>query len=173
MEASADGVGVDGVTTVLLPDPLAAMCAFLRANAQVASLLDPIPSGLPGFEQLAGVPSVFRPDLPAIMDPKMPLAAVVVRPAGGYTQFGTEMFYVADPRMDFICFGAHQVQAGQIANAVAMVLQQLSFPVVYEGCRLYAASVHAGPVPLPDTQTIWPAAFLSATVMVGQLPAGA
>lgn len=158
--------------TILLPDPLAAMCAFLRANTQVASMLDPIPSGLPGLDELAGVPAVFRPDLPSNIDRSMPLSCIVVRPAGGYTQFGTQMFYVADPRMDFICFGTHQVQAQAIANTVATELKQLSFPVVYENCQLYSTTVHAGPVPLPDTQTLWPATFLSATVMVGELPAG-
>lgn len=160
------------MSAVLLPDPLAAMCAFLRANAQVSALIDPIPPGLAGLEQLAGVPAVFRPDLPQNIDPKMPLSCVVIRPAGGYTQFGDQPFYLADMRMDFICFGDHAQQASAICSAVAVELMQLTFPVVYERCRLYSASVRAGPVPLPDTQTVWPAVFLSATVLVGQLPAG-
>lgn len=157
--------------TVSLPDPLAAMCAWLRANPVIAPLLDPIPSGLPGLPH--GVPAAFRPDLPAQVDPAMPLASIIVRPAGGYRMFGDSMILMSDPRMDFICFGSNQSQATGIARAVATELKQLAYPQTWEHTVLYSAIVNAGPVPLPDTQTLWPAAWLSATVNHGDLPSAA
>lgn len=147
------------------------MCAWLRANQQVASLLDAIPANTMGLP--AGVPAVFRPDLPSNMDESMPLASIVVRPAGGYRQFGASMMPLADPRLDFICFGSNQGQATAIARTVATELKQLAFPQTWEHTILYSATVNAGPVPLPDTQTLWPAAWLSATVMHGEYPAAA
>lgn len=154
--------------TVTLPDPLKAVCAFLRA--EVGHLLDPIPGGLSGLP--AGVPAVFRPDLPQAIDPAMPMASIVVRPAGGYRMFGDSMLQVADPRIDIICFGSTQTQSWEVAQNVAYQLQQTGQkPQEWEGCWIYSIVVNAGPVPLPDAQTLWPATWLGATMMHGQLPA--
>ena len=150
-------------------DPLKAVCAFLRVK--VGGVLSQTPTGLKGIP--AGVPAVFRPDLPEQIAPVMPLECVVVRPAGGYTQYGKEMFYVADPRFDFVCFGSSQSRATRVATAVATELKQLSSPQTWEGAQLYSAQVHGGPVPLPDEQTLWPACWLQAVVMHGELPAPA
>lgn len=157
--------------TVNLPDPLAAMCAWLRANSQIAPLLDPIPNTIVGLPH--GAPAVFRPDLPQNVDPEMPLACIVVRPAGGYGGFGDSMLLMSDPRIDFICFGSNQTEATGIARAVATELKQLASPQTWEHTLLYSAIVNAGPVPLPDTATLWPAAWLSATVTHGDLPSAA
>lgn len=151
------------------PDPLAAVCAFLRVT--IGSRLDQTPKGLKGIP--AGVPAVFRPDLPQQIDSSMPMRCVVVRHAGGYTQFGEEQFYVADPRFDLICFASSQNGATRIARAAATQLKQLSAPQIWEGTQLYSAIVTTGPVPLPDQQTLWPACWLSTVVMHGELAAPA
>jgi hypothetical protein len=149
-------------------DPLAAFCAFLRAQPAVSSLLDQIP---PGFGLPQGVPAVFRPDLPQNVDASMPLACIVVRPAGGYTQYGKGMLPLADPRIDLICFASNQSRATQIAQTAASAVKQLARPQTWEGTTLYGADVHAGPVPLPDQQTLWPACWLSVVLLHGELPA--
>jgi hypothetical protein len=159
------------MSTVSLPDPLAAMCAWLRANPEVSPLLDPIPNGLKGIP--AGMPAVFRPDLPQAIDPGMPLACIIVRPAGGYRMFGDSMLLMSDPRFDLICYGSNQTEATGIARAVATELKQLYLPQTWEHTVLYSATVNSGPVPLPDTATLWPAAWLQATVTHGDLPSAA
>jgi hypothetical protein len=103
----------------------------------------------------------------------MPLACIVVRPAGGYTQFGKGTIPMADPRVDFTCYADNATRAHQIAQSVAYNLMQLTFPQTWEDTVLYSAQVHSGPVPLPDSQTLWPAVWLSGIVLHGQLPAPA
>ena len=149
------------------PDPLAALCAYLRV--EIGSLLDQIPSGS-GLSS-AGAPAVFRPDVPKAMDSFMPLRAVAVRGAGGYRRFGGSMLPLSDPRFYFTCFGSSQSQATNIARNVALALKQLSSPQTWEGCVLYSATVEAGPTPLPDEQTLWPTCWVAAEVMHGDYAA--
>lgn len=144
------------MTTVTLADPAAALCAFLQAS--VGDLLDQGPNG----------PLVYRPSLPEKVDPKMPQACIVVRPAGGYKLFGTGRLPVADPVLDLMCYGAVEQQAYTIAVASAQALRQLTMSV-WENCKLYWAHISAGPVPLPDAQTLWSACFLSTQVMYAEV----
>lgn len=165
------------MSTLILPDAKAAICGYLRAQPIIADMVDLTPSGLDGIP--AGVPAVFRPDLPKSIDQSMPLACIVARPApGGYKTFGGQRFYMADSVIDFICFADSSNRAARIADTLCVVLKQLCAnasgevrPQVWEHTMLYSASVKAGPVPLPDEQTLWPAVWLSATVTHGELPA--
>lgn len=147
------------------PDPIKALCAYLRA--QVGDKVVATPGGLKNVP--ANVPAVFRPDLPQGFDQVMPAACVVVRPAGGYKQYGKTQFYIGDPTVDVVCYGTNQQQATEVCRAVAIVLKQL-VSQEWENTLLYSAQVSAGPTPLPDTQTLWPACWLSAQLIHGELP---
>jgi hypothetical protein len=144
-------------------DPTKAIAAYLQAR--VGSLLVQTPSGLQGIA--AGVPAVFRPDMPLTFDQAMPAACIIVRPAGGYTMYGKGQLPVGDPRIDMVCYGAVRLQADQIARACVVALKQLS-EQIWEDTLLYWAQISAGPLPLPDQQTLWPASLVSAQVMHGE-----
>lgn len=148
-----------------LPDPLKAFAAFLRF--QIGDRLTVTPGGLKDLP--AGVPAVFRPDLPQGFDAIMPTACVVVRPAGGYTQFGKSQLYLGDPRVDIIAYGAQQQEATDICRAVIVASKQL-VAQRWENTLLYSAQVSAGPVPLPDSQTLWPTCWASVQLVHGELP---
>lgn len=146
-----------------IADPAAGYCAFLRAA--IGDMLAPatLPSG-------AGtVPAVFRPDLPSWYDASMPAACVVVRPAGGHTQFGSSMLYIADPRVDVVCYGADQQQATALCVSVTVASKRL-VSEVWDGVLIYAANIAGGPIPLPDEKTLWPACWCSVQLVHGELP---
>lgn len=147
------------MTATVIADPLAAVCSYLRA--QIGGQLD----------QWAGQPAVFRPSLPEAVDASMPLTCVVVRAAGGYKMFGAGLLPVADPVLDVICYGEKPQGSYQVAVAAAHALKQLT-QSVWNGVLLYWAKVSAGPVPLPDTETIWPATWLAAQVMYSEIATG-
>lgn len=137
-------------------DPLAAICAYLQSTVG-----DMLAQGETG-------PKVFRPQLPTGEDENMPQACIVVRRAGGYKMFNTGTLPVADPTLNIICYGDVPQQSEVIATAVARALKQLS-QSVWENTTLYWAKIAGGPVPLPDQQTLWPATWVGAQVMHGEL----
>jgi len=147
-----------------IAEPVLAYVEFLRAQIgdQVAQATQP---------DGAVYPAIFRPDMPRWYEPSMPTRAIVVAPKGGYTQFGSGQFPLADPRLDVICYGAEDDQQGatQLARMVATVSKQL-VSQVWNGVLLVSASVSAGPVPLPDQQTVWPAVWLSIQLVHGEYP---
>jgi hypothetical protein len=145
------------VTTITTADPLRAVAAYLKASP-VAPMLEPGPHGA----------SVYRPTLPETIQDDMPFACIVVRPAGGYTLFGTGLLPVADPRIDFTCYAGTPQESYEIAVATARTLKQLQMSV-WENTKLYWARVAGGPIPLPDTDTLWPATWLSAQVMYAEI----
>lgn len=144
-------------------DGAAAYCGWLREQigGMLASATNP-QSGV-------STPAVFRPSLPEWFDGQMPAAAVTVRPAGGYSTFGKTMWPLADPRMDVVCYGTRQGEATMIATTIAVATKQL-VNEIFEGTLLCSASVDAGPTPLPDAQTLWPACWLSVQLVHGELP---
>lgn len=144
-------------------DPAAGYCAFLRSAIGDMLAAATLPSGG------GTVPAVFRPDLPQWFDADMPAACVVVRPAGGHTQFGSSMLYMADPRVDVVCYGSDQQQATMVCTAAQVASKRL-VSEVWDGVLLYAANIAAGPVPLPDEQTLWPACLMSVQLVHGELP---
>lgn len=145
------------MSTLKVSDPMAGLCAFLKA--QLADLL---------FKTQHG-PAVFRPDLPKDFDQNMPVACIVVRPAGGYTRFGKSMLYMGDPRADLTCYGGTQWEATRVAQSAVVALKQL-VSQTWENTRLYSANVSGGPTPLPDQQTLWPACWLAVQLVHGELP---
>jgi hypothetical protein len=148
-----------------LPDPLKALAAFLRS--QIGDMLAITPGGIKNVP--AGVPAVFRPDLPQAFDQLMPCACVVVRPAGGYTQFGKSQLYLGDPRVEIIAYGTVEQEATEICRAACVACKQL-VAQRWENMLLYSAQVSAGPIPLPDAQTLWPACWASVQLIHGELP---
>lgn len=152
------------MSPVVVTDPAASLGAYLAAT--IGGLLAVAPAG----HGMSG-PAIFRPSLPEWMDTFMPVACVVVRPAGGYKLFGTGRLPVADPVLDLICYGGSDQQAGQIALAAAQALKQLQ-QSTWRGATLYWARISGGPVPLPDPATLWPATFLSAQVMHSEAAQG-
>jgi hypothetical protein len=156
------------MTLEALPDPLSALAAFLRQ--QIGDRLAVTPGNLKNIPP--GVPAVFRPDLPQGFDAVMPCAAVVVRAAGGYTQFGRSQFYIGDPRVEIIAYGTVQQEATEVCRAAVVACKQL-VAQKWENTLLYSAQVSAGPVPLPDAQTLWPACWASVQLIHGELPLAA
>lgn len=146
--------------TLTATDHAGAVCAYLAST--VGSALGTItsPSGSTG-------PAVFRPDLPEWADKSMPLAALVVRPNGGYKMFGTGPLPVVDPVLDIICYGGAHQQSYEVAMQVAQALRALRMSV-WEGATLYWARISGGPLPLPDSYTLWPATWISAQVMMSE-----
>ena len=149
----------------LIPDPIKALCAYLRS--EVGNLVVTTPGGLHNIPP--NIPAVFRPDMPQGFDQVMPAASIVVRPAGGYKQYGKTQFYIGDPTVDVICYGGTQQQATELCRATAVALKQL-VAQEWENTLLYSSQVIAGPTPLPDTQTLWPSCWLSAQLVHGELP---
>lgn len=153
------------MTTYVVADPAAAMCAYLAAT--IPEVLDTTtpPGGVPG-------PAVFRPRIPEWAQSEDPLACIVVRRAGGYKLFGTGRIPVADPTIDLTCYAHNAQQADMIATTAANALKQLTMSV-WEGCTLYWASISGGPIPLPDTQALWPATWLSFQMMHSEMAVAA
>jgi hypothetical protein len=151
------------VTAPAVADASAAYCAWVRATVgdRLAAATFP--------QSAVSVPAVFRPSLPEWFDSQMPAACVVVRPAGGYRQFGKTMLALADPALDVLCYAASQQQATSICQTLAVASKQL-VNEVWEGTIICSAGVNSGPTPLPDTQTLWPTCFLSVVLVHGELP---
>ena len=147
--------------TLTTADPAAAVCAYL------ASAISTVLATVTAPGATTSGPAIFRPDMPQWMDKTMPVAAIVVRPAGGYKMFGTGPLPVTDPVLDMICYGGGQQQSYTVAAAAAQALRALRMSV-WEGATVYWARIAAGPVPLPDAATYWPATWLSAQVMVSE-----
>lgn len=144
-------------------EPGAALCAFLRARLGERLAQVTLP------DSSVSVPAVFRPNLPAWFDARQPTACLVVRPAGGYKRFGASMLYLADPAMDVIAYGTDQQQATELCRLVVFHAKRL-VNEVWENTLLACANVAAGPVPLPDTQTLWPGCWCSLQLVHGELP---
>jgi hypothetical protein len=123
------------------------MCAYLRAA--VGDLVED---------------RVWRPQVPQQKMAIMPTAAIAVRRAGGYKLFGGSQMPVSDPVLDFMCYGSNAAEAELVSSAVATALKQLSM-TVWENTMLYWAVISGGPLPMVDTQTLWPGQLLSAQVM--------
>jgi hypothetical protein len=147
---------------VTTAEPLAAVCAYLAAQTEVASLVGVTPTGLTGV--LAGVPTIFRPELPRGFDQLMPTAAVVVRRAGGYQLFGKDYRPVADPRLDIAAYGTTGMQANLIATAVVVAMKRLTTSV-WQNTLLYWANVAGGPISSFEASTMWPMYLSSFQVM--------
>lgn len=151
------------MTAPVVADAAAGYCAFLRGR--VGDMLDVATNPTSGLT----LPAVFRPDLPRWFQGSMPAACIVVRPAGGYTRFGSSTMYLADPRVDVLCYGANGEAARRLATTVAVVSKQLMVEV-WDGVLLHSANIAGGPIPLPDQQTEFPSAWLSVQLVHGELP---
>jgi hypothetical protein len=148
-----------------IADPLKALCAFLRE--QIGDMVAITPGNLPGIP--AGIPAVFRPDVPVGFDQMMPTECVILRPAGGYKRFGRTQIYMADPLVDLLSYGATQQAATQVCQVAITACKQLNNEL-WENVHLCSAQVAGGPIPMPDAQTLWPMCWASLQVTHGELP---
>lgn len=130
-----------------ISDPTAALAMFLRSN--LSDLIDG---------------RTYRPQLPKSADKDMAQACIVVRRAGGLKVYGKSQLPISDPTVDLICYGATAMEAETVAAAACAALKGLVMEV-WEGVMLYSANIIAGPLPLPDLQTLWPAALVSTQVL--------
>ncbi len=141
------------MTGSTVSDPAKALAGYLAAN--LGDLLD---------KNVNGQPAVFRPDLPRREDPTMPKAALVLRPVGGPTMVTGPQIPLANRRIDITCYGTTAQQANNLGNAVIVALKPLVMQR-WEDVMIYSALPTAGPIPLLDTEVLWPAVVVTAGVV--------
>lgn len=130
-------------------DPVAAVADYLRD--EVGSLCDD---------------RVYRPELPRTDNKLMPRTAVVVRPGGGYRQFGGGTLKIGDPSMDIMCYGSTRRQADEVAQAALLAMKEL-LAETRQGVNLKCARV-SGTIPLMDPDTQWPYTIFSTQVICAE-----
>lgn len=148
------------ILDVNIADPAKGLCAYL-ATAVGGLLFQTSVTGEPR-------PAVFRPRLPEQADSFMPNAAIVVRPSGGPKLFTYGRMPIVDHKLDIVCYGKGGDQAYQVSLAVSRALRALT-QSTWEGVLLYAASIAGGPIPLVDTQSLWPAYWMASQVMYAEV----
>lgn len=136
-----------------VPDPTAALVAYLRADTALYALVGA---------------RVYGAELPASEASHMPRAAVVVRDAGGMGARSEAPVWT--PRVDVWCYGATPLEAKAVHLAVHAALRVLHRQV-HAGALLHAASPGSGPHADRDPDTRWPLVWSSWTVIAGEEPA--
>lgn len=136
------------------PDPIAALVAFLKADADVAAL--------------AGT-RVFAGELPRTENTAMPRQAVVLGPAGGGALGGGYQRY-GDGRVDAYCYGATPRESWVLYLAVHVALKQLRREV-HSGVLLHWARPSAGGATGRDPETDWPLTLSSWQVLASEVAA--
>jgi hypothetical protein len=135
---------------VAVPDVVAAVVAYLRADAAVLAIVGT---------------RVFGEELPGSEAASMPRASVVVSATGGYGQ--TDAVPLMKPRVDVRCYGATRAAAMTLHLAVYVALRALSRAVSATGL-LHGAIEEGGPQSLRDQDTDWPLVWSSWIVLVGE-----
>lgn len=135
-----------------IPDPIAAVVAFLAADAGVAA-------------QVAG--RIFGTELDPSETASMPRKAVLVKPvpaAGmlvGYMALGTNSY-------DIWCFGTDPYQAGQVRLAVYEALKLLNREIA-NNTLLHWAQESGGAVSFRDPDTDWPVQLQTFQVLTAEV----
>lgn len=131
-------------------DPFAAVAAYLKAEV--------------GNDLCDG--RVYRPELPRKDHELMPRTVIVVRPAGGYRQFGSGTLKIGDPAVDVICYGSTRLECDKVAQAALLAMKDLESEV-HQGVLLKCARV-SGLVPLTDPDTQWPYTVVTTQVVCAE-----
>lgn len=134
-----------------MPDPVAAVVAALKADADVADL--------------AGG-RVFGGELPAREAKSMPRAAVVLKPAGGGL-LGAATADYGDQRLDVDCYAATPLSAWELYLAVYTALKALRRSVHAETLVHWAKPSTKGTL-ARDPDTDWPITVSSWQVLAGE-----
>lgn len=122
----------------MIPDPVAAIVALLRDDADVAALVGT---------------RVFGVELPSSEAPSMPRAAVVISGSGGSGIGAGSYVPIGQPRMDVRCYGATHADAAELHWTVYERLKHIAGEV-YGQVLIYSASVESSAMYLRDED--WP-----------------
>jgi hypothetical protein len=137
-----------------VPDQLAALRAFLKADADLTAITQG---------------RIFAGELPASVTPAMPTTAVVISRAGGLGAIGRAYQQYGDFRVDVRCYGATPKAADDVWRRLQPALKQLRRQVV-TGCLLHWARQGGGPMPMRDPDTDWPSIFSAWQVLAAEIP---
>jgi len=137
---------------VTIQDPIAALIAFLEADAPIVALV--------GTRIYGAESRVTEAD-------NQPRYMLVVRTTGGIAQGYVDMMV---PRVDFECYGATPLQAFTLYLALHEALKNLSRDV-HNSTLLHLANQTAGPAQTRDEDTHWPLVWSSWNVWVGEASA--
>lgn len=127
----------------MTPDPIEELQALLAADSAVVAL---------------AVDRVYGGELDPDVNEQMPVAAVVLAPAGGPGRPGT--LGVRRNRIDTICFGATLEQAWQLHIAVREALETMS-----RTDTLFSVETTSDGALARDATTQWPTCYASYSVL--------
>ena len=137
----------------MIPDPLTAVQAYLKADADVATQVDT---------------RVFGGGVPAGENASMPRKAIVVRPAGG---IGLRSWApLGQPRVDVLSYGGTEYEARQVHWAAHEALRDL-YRQVHGNVLLHHATPGGGPLSLREDGTDWPFVLSTWVVMANEVAA--
>ena len=141
------------------PDPLVATVAFLRANTGVADL---------------AATRVFGEELPpdqveAVSNGETIQQTVVIKRAGSGLSVGdNSRVKFSRPRFDVFSYGETPFEAAQLDLACYEALKQM-VPHTEGACRMFDATLVAGPISLREEDTQWPFTFRTYLVAVAEV----
>ena len=136
----------------MIPDPIVALTAFLRADAALVALLGT---------------RVFGAELPEHEVASMPQRCVVLRRAGGGGLHTGGYMRLGDFRLDVTCYGETPYQAAQVNLAVQDALKNMRRNV-QGAALLHWATPSGGGIALRDPDAEWPLVFSSWQVLASE-----
>lgn len=145
----------------MIPDPLSAVRAVLRADASVTAI---VPSA-----------QIYAGEMPQTESVAQPRAAVILSLAGGpadrgYSQLGRR-------RLDVRCYGATPFEAMKLGNQVYESLKAVERVRVTSATPLitptliHGINVEAGPTPLRDADGDWPMVLTTFEIVAAEVAA--
>lgn len=139
-----------------IPDPIAALVAYLRA--------DPDTTSLTGGR-------IFGQELPETEAGPMPRACLVLTDAGGAPlgPGANDAVPVSVTRVDVRAYGATPQEAKAVSLAAHAALKGLRRAVVGQAL-LHSATVAGGPNYLRDPDTAWPFVLSTYQVLAAEVP---
>lgn len=130
-------------------DPVAALVAYLKADAGLAALL---------------AARVFGGELPPGEVASMPRKALVIRTSGGISLTGGSYAEHDTQRFDLMSFGETPHEASRVAQAAALAMKRMRRSV-HAQVLLHWARHAGGAIPGREPGTEWPREFQSWQVM--------
>jgi len=127
------------------------------AGNPVAAVVELLRPHVPGAR-------VYGGRLPRAEHAHMPREAVVVRAAGSPGTFGGGDLPTVDNRVDVRCYGATELEAGDLAAALGVVLHTVREARTAHGRVLWIAR-SGGPTDVTEPDTTWPLTLTSWQVM--------
>lgn len=138
-----------------IPDPLAALIAYLKADADVTAAVGT---------------RVFGGELPPGETKSMPRKAIVIRPSGGPQTFGGGYQQYGELRLDFFAYGETPLEAFNVWRALHPALKQMRRNR-QSTTLLHWAQPSGSPIALRDPDTDWSYNFSSWVVLAAEVAA--